>query len=458
VGCFDEHCQRVIRRLAGCDHLSVVVGAGASVAAGLPGWEKLVTRLLARRSSRRAKQVARHLIDTQGFLLAAEAAFPVRATKRQRKKAIARALYGQEDPASFLPSKLHQAVAGLAGRRKKGRIEIFTTNYDDLLEQAFRDEGLRCGSRYEAANPHGAGSFAIHHVHGLLGADAESEDVVLGQSDYYRIADAGSDWAGEEFGAAAAKGPVVFVGASLTDPNLLRILDRIRNRSYQRHVLVLARQGLGVPHELKSGFAQRISQQWARYGVDVVMLEDFSDISLFVRDVARANDSDYVGPRERVARLWSQISSRFSELQAECVGVLDRGFEDQLEKITGEEASLALWLADGRGRLILFAANDRIHRSPATLRTIPDRYDAGGPVTGALAFESSRIHQLQPGARWKFIAATPLRPSLLGLPPCIAGAVSAATVQLADPEGLGKILENQIATEWEARLERLILE
>lgn len=468
IASFDEDCIGVIRRLANSEHLAVVVGAGASIPAELPGWEELVHRLLLKRRTRRDREVAELLTSTQGYLLAAEAAFPYRTSPAMRKKKVARALYGKDPRGSFIPSQLHQAVACLAARRQSSGLQIFTTNYDNLLEQALTDEGLRCRARYAARNTAASGTIPVHHIHGYLGPESESDDIVVGQSDYARVTDAHSDWPAEEISAVAGRGPVVFVGASLTDPNLLRMLERIRGRDYDPHVLVLARQGLKVPCGVHGQFRERLTAQWQRYNVEVVLLDDFCDVSLFVREVAVASRSGYVGPRERVRSLWTFISSHFAEAQQDFAVALEEGFQEHLRTIIGEEANLVLWLVDGNGSLVRFAASDRLHRSPAALRRIPDRHDTGWVVSESVAFETTAVRPLSesggpeaqvPDRRWNRIAAVPLRPHLGGVGPIISGALSAATVTVdltADSlASLAGALENDLAGEWETRLQAL---
>jgi len=475
---FDDPCLAAVQRLVAADHLTIVVGAGASVAAGLPGWEDLVHQLLVKGRGAKAERVAALLQETQGFLLAAEAAFPPTASAGRRKQMVARALYGAEGRNGFIPSRLHQAVAALARLRGPEGLGVFTTNYDDLLERAFRDEGLRVKPRFAPQNPAHRGAFPIHHVHGYLGSETESDDIVLGQSDYARVAAAGSDWPAEELGSAAARGPVVFVGASLTDPNLLRILLRLREREYERHVLVLARQGLDVPWELAEAFRDRLARQWQRYNVEVVLLDDFSDVSLFVREVGAGREGLTESPRERVAALWARILGSFELLQQEFATALDEEFKGYLEGLLGPEANLALWLADGRGELALFASNDRLYRRPSALRRIPDRHDAGWILSQALSYETAAVGHPGPSAslgaagpidpvagrggpvsesRWGVVAATPLQPRLGGGSPVTVGALTAATVKRRPErfERLGEILARELAGEWEARLTTL---
>lgn len=475
ISSLTEEYVEVIQRLAASPHLSLVVGAGASIPSQLPGWEKLINRLLTRESFGTSSSVADRIVATQGYLLAAEAAFARGATADERKAQVALALYEENARESFLPSELHQAIALLASQRGPDGLQIFTTNYDELIEQALRSQGLKCRPRYTAANRGSRSAFPIHHIHGFLGLSKDSKDVVLGHTDYARISVGSSDWPGEAISTAASNGPVLFVGASLTDPNLLRILDRLKDREYEKSVLVLARQGLDVPWGLREEFRRLLEIQWSHYNVEVVLLEDFCDISLFVRELASAHEEAYVPPRERLQAVWSPLWKHFDKAQQDFAETLERGIETHLRRYLGPVGNLALWLNDARGRLVKFAVNDRLHRSPKTLHHIEDRYDTGWVVSEAVAYENTIVRDLRTPSlsgdedsqdgpelrstdqRWNVIAVTPLRPALGGRGHIVAGALSCAAVSLDEKNfgAINRVLGQKLAAEWETVLETL---
>lgn len=92
VSSFDGKCLREIERLGSEPHLSILVGAGASIPSGLPGWGELVRRLIREGKADEEDDVAGRLLESQGALLAAEAAFPSNATREERVRRVARAL------------------------------------------------------------------------------------------------------------------------------------------------------------------------------------------------------------------------------------------------------------------------------------------------------------------------------------------------------------------------------
>lgn len=479
VSSFDIRAVEAIRRLATAPHLSILVGAGASLAAQLPSWEALVERLL---PGGEGNPVASLLVRTQGYQLAAEAAFAPDDGPEVRLAQVEKALYVGLAPEHRLPSRFHQAIAQLVKARaahRQRQVELFTTNYDDLLEQALTGEGVQCNPRCRWYNHPSPEIVRVHHIHGFLGREEKSDDIVVGSLDYDRVAQAGSDWPGEELGASLAKGPILFVGASMTDPNLLRILAKLRNRStgqageegaaqYGRHVLLLARQGLQVPKKHGVKFHGLLQNLWERYRVQVVLLDDFSDQTLFVRECAHAIESGRApDPRARVAALYEAVMDRFPDRQAEFHQWLGDDMKHHLGRHLGKEArTLSLWLCDGAGKVRLFGSSGRVHRTLGEMTTREDHHEDGWVVTEAMALEGTKVKPPRKeelsgeDALWNTVGAAPLQPALGGGPNVTVGALSFGTARPwseTDPSFLaaGIALEQSLVGKWEARLSQL---
>ncbi len=176
-------------RLAEADHLGLLLGAGASVAAGLPGWDELALRLLRGAEAIGDADTARAYLASQDPTLAAEAA---RAATEDWHRVMHAALYG--DPVADLhPGSLHLAAACLAAFGSR-QVTLLTLNIDDVLEEALRDVLLDLGkdaavfARTGAALRAQAGAYEVQHLHGLLPRDRSlpPEGVVLTLSDFNR--------------------------------------------------------------------------------------------------------------------------------------------------------------------------------------------------------------------------------------------------------------------------------
>lgn len=168
--------------LAQAEHVSILLGAGASVAAGLPSWDEMAVRLLGHAGAIDDVATARAFLTRQDPTLVAEAA---RAASDDWVSVVRDALYGT-NAAEVYPGPLHLAVANLAATGPR-QVGLLTLNLDDLLEEALRDLQDDLGrdkdvvSRTAAAPRAGPDAHEVHHLHGLVprGPDREASELVL---------------------------------------------------------------------------------------------------------------------------------------------------------------------------------------------------------------------------------------------------------------------------------------
>ena len=110
-------------------NVSAFVGAGLSIGAGLPGWYAMITELMlgiGQEPPPRKWVTGDALIDAAQTYL-----------NDQSLHSLIGFLKDQLDTAGKHPSAAHQALAKLPIS------VVFTANYDDLLERAYRDVGKR---------------------------------------------------------------------------------------------------------------------------------------------------------------------------------------------------------------------------------------------------------------------------------------------------------------------------
>jgi hypothetical protein len=105
------------------------VGAGLSVGAGLPGWYDLIAEL----SARSGEKLAPREWATGDALIDAAQTY----ANRQGLNSLISFLKGRLDTTGRQPTAAHRALARLPISL------VFTANFDDLLERAYRDAGKR---------------------------------------------------------------------------------------------------------------------------------------------------------------------------------------------------------------------------------------------------------------------------------------------------------------------------
>lgn len=195
------HARR-LGQLARSGHLALFLGAGASVSAGLPTWNQLLTELtqLAGEGAPlstlppldQAQLLQKRLGDDLGRLVAA-------ITSRAER-----------------PSLAHALLAGMACH------EVVTTNYDDLYEMAVRATGRPITSvlPWEPVTP---GSPWVLKMHGDV---RRPDKIVLTRRQFVRY-DAATRPAGSILQALLLTKNLLIVGASLDDDNVSRLVHEV---------------------------------------------------------------------------------------------------------------------------------------------------------------------------------------------------------------------------------------
>lgn len=255
---------RSIEQLGSSQDLAIIAGAGVGVQARLPKWRDLVERLLTSAIARNASladdahELAASIIDHEGLIASATLASTVLgstggASAPGLAEAIHEVLYVGHDGSLVIPRPGSIAVAIARAQARWGAVhlKIATTNYDLLIEQALTELIDREKRRVATAKsrvveeapkyprlaemkrvvpivkrdtPTAPTTVPVWHLHGVVGPNRKpTKKPILTESDYHQSSSERGwqqrlveHWLGER--------AVLFIGASLTDPDLLRTL------------------------------------------------------------------------------------------------------------------------------------------------------------------------------------------------------------------------------------------
>ena len=446
--------------------ISLLLGAGASVPAGLPDWEELVVRLLVRSGVVAQEDAARGFVRTQDPMLAAEAA---RCDGPEWRTLVRQSLYGEGTDGAPLadPTDLHYAAASLALHYQPSGLRLFTTNFDLLLEGALftslgeNQRDVPVQPRARAAPPDAEGGFLVHHLHGVVG---DSEDVwespILTLNDFSELAGRPNPWQAAEMYSALQQGPLILAGTSFRDVDIRQWLHGIISDGFAPMVVAaMAREGLQLtPGEL-TAVSVAIENQWRAIGVTPVMFDDFGEIAQAIKEIPYLRRSDYVSPSSRVEALWRPINGAFDFWQAAHSEALATGRE-ALRDALGRDANLTLWLADGNGGLVRWASSDRCYRTRDDLRRVVAAHDS--PWVASLALTYGAIIAMDPEGvsttgRWRSVVAAPVSVQVGEYPPVTMAVLSSAVgvpLDETDPDLWVEVLQ-ELSNEWSERLSEI---
>jgi hypothetical protein len=260
---------------------TLFLGAGLSISCGLPCWDELLELLLV--SLRKKKALSVNDIeacrnDSQKDLLVKARYIKqfYAETKNSLASAIREALYKHVDDTG----QLLKSVANLI---KTGGVEsIITYNYDDLLEEVLKRNKIPF-SPIDRSNRPELGTLPILHTHGFIPREEDSDyerNVVLSEEDYHSLYRNAFHWANVEQLHALTQTICYFIGLSLKDPSLRRLLDISFERSSGNavHYAFLPRNDYKQPAKAETIFYNM--------GVNIIWYENVDELPSIVDSLA----------------------------------------------------------------------------------------------------------------------------------------------------------------------------
>lgn len=209
-------------------------GAGVSCSAGLPGWDKLlkgVMRKVIKKSGISIKvsdyvAVNKYCYCSNSPLIMAQY-LSENLPKGELSSIVRKEIY-RNGPSRF---DLLDALVDLVNTKRPE--SVITYNYDDLFETRANSCGIHCHSISDDNRVEGD-ELPVYHVHGVLPQSTipnKEEQIVLDEKSYHTENKDAFLWSNIEQMHALRRSICIFVGLSMTDPNLRRLLD-ISHREY----------------------------------------------------------------------------------------------------------------------------------------------------------------------------------------------------------------------------------
>lgn len=201
-------------------NVTLFLGAGVSIDAKLPSWDALLERIVTYINASGAslsydsisKDAGRSTLITARALRMVSAGAPF-------EDVVKKALYATHAQQSNLVDSLVSAI-----EQKGSRITgVITYNFDNVLENNL-SKPFCSVTNENRINP---GTFPIFHVHGFIpdSASMPSSKIVFSEEAYHEVYKHSYHWSNIEQLHALANSSCCFIGLSMIDPNLRRLLD-----------------------------------------------------------------------------------------------------------------------------------------------------------------------------------------------------------------------------------------
>jgi hypothetical protein len=340
--------------------LTLVCGAGVSRNAGLPDWRELIDRMAeAVRPSELSDVVREDPVDPMRKV---DYVLRLKDPSKSEADVIRDCLYRdvEHDAPGLLAESIAQLAAGLSRP-----VRLITTNYDNQLELALRRyvdpptpiESYGLSSR-DIRRWRASDAPSVLHVHGMVvrGDSRVIEPLILSES-YYLLH---GPEVRDVIRRALLETHVLFVGVSMTDPNLIGPLHDLREDAARKKAFLIVVPdpipGEKDPRLINLYWRKRSEYLEAALDLDVVLLPAYGEVQQILYDLILAEkdrgtyfSNDPASSSRYGHRLTRSLDRAYGTVNsAPNDDTLDGPQQGALSDSLFEE----LWKADGPGGLL----------------------------------------------------------------------------------------------------------
>lgn len=281
--------------------LTLFCGAGVSVGAGIPAWNELLVKLLDSMMERISKNHSLELgkkaaIEFQQRNSASSlilGKYLKNNLGRDFSKEVRDALYS----ANPKTCPLIDSIVGLSRPQRDGRPldSIVTFNFDCLIEDNLNLANIRNKAIFSEVINHDPNEMPVYHVHGYLPRSGEidtNSELVFSEDAYHSQFIDSFSWSNLIQLNKLTQNTCLFVGISLTDPNMRRLLDvawRKNPRQRLRHYIARKLPKSSDGGDLLDEVSRLLEEQDANgLGLNVLWVDDFKELPAILDEISRS--------------------------------------------------------------------------------------------------------------------------------------------------------------------------
>lgn len=286
-------------------NVTLFLGAGISIDAGVPLWTELINKLLIRMvmENTKEKPLSKFERETINQLACSNKENSPLAQMRYIKEA-----FSSEDYYRFVHDSLYSVklnartellkiIVSICTPRRNhiGVKSVITYNFDNLLEEALRVSKIDYNIIFRESDITNNDSLNIYHVHGYLPRNFGNEfptdemNLVFSEEDYHKVYRDAYCWSNIAQLNAFRESTCLFIGCSLNDPNLRRLLDvAARQGESPRHYAILKREyNVGKNEEgisesllrIYKSMDDKIRQSYFQsLGLNIIWVDEYAEI------------------------------------------------------------------------------------------------------------------------------------------------------------------------------------
>lgn len=257
--------------------ITLFIGAGVSMDAGLPSWSDLLEGLVDYIEDKNTKELVKSIEDKNLIIKAQKIMVAIKEGLKATgpHEVIKRALYSNNEQ-----NEESDLVNEIANLLNDGVIDaIVTYNYDDIIERKLESCGIPYSLITDGNKLMERTGIPILHVHGYIPKSEELKNIpqlVLDDSSYNRLFSDAYTWTNVAQLHYLRSSNCVFLGFSMQDPNLRRLLEiaHIGNSEGDKHCIFLQREEHG-----KSDAEKHITNKiMSELGLRIIWFDEYCDL------------------------------------------------------------------------------------------------------------------------------------------------------------------------------------
>lgn len=263
------------------NRLTLVCGAGVSASAGMPDWNTLLTRILNRALPSKYEKIdhddLRELLSSSNLIVGKYLKILL---KDEFDETVHKSLYCDET--CINNSKLiNNIIELIRPKRNKGSVEsVINFNFDSILEDLLSKNSIKFSVVYDEGVKFEADEIPIYHVHGYLpkSETIKNHNLVFSEDGYHTQFIDPYSWSNLIQLYKYMNNSCLFIGVSLLDPNLRRILDISKRKNgdgINKHFIIKQ-----MPSQESSVYDLQIQleeQDALMLGLNVIWVSDFDE-------------------------------------------------------------------------------------------------------------------------------------------------------------------------------------
>mgnify|MGYP004514115895 CR=1 FL=1 len=300
------------------DNIVLFLGAGASSAAKIATWNTLISELFVALIDRQLsendiqieaedkRKIVKELINQNGSSPLIQTRFLRNGFESNFEELVREILYKNASDSSDLLEEIGQLC--IPNRGKLGVRAIVNYNFDNLIEKNLKRLRIKYHSIYGEGMVPDTDELGIYHVHGFLPQEKENYDnlakslLVFSEEGYHKLMLEPYNWANISQLNYMINNTCLFIGLSMTDPNMRRLLEvaaqkRTENDGECQHYAIMKRfeiKDVDKSNSIES--FERVNETlqesfFKELGVNVLWIDEFSDIPMLLKQIKGNYDS-----------------------------------------------------------------------------------------------------------------------------------------------------------------------